>query len=75
MEYARVGRKVHWNGFGDGRLASPLWDTSVEGITLKRGATCADYSTGRIATDRPDMLERMEAGNFSYALRPTRQDW
>jgi hypothetical protein len=55
--------------------STPSWDSSAEEITLKRGTACADCSTGRIVTDRPDLLERMEAGNFSYALRPTRQDW
>lgn len=32
--------------------------------TLKRGSNDADYLTARIARDRPDVLERMKAGEF-----------
>ncbi len=33
--------------------------------TLIRGATNADYLTARIKRDRPDILERMKAGDFA----------
>jgi hypothetical protein len=32
--------------------------------TLIRGSTNADYLTARIARDRPDILERMKAGEY-----------
>jgi hypothetical protein len=32
--------------------------------TVTRGSTNADYLTARIARDRPDILERMKAGEF-----------
>ena len=38
--------------------------------TLKRGSTDAAYLARRIARDRPDVLERMRAGE-----RPTLKDW
>ena len=33
-------------------------------VTLIRGSNSADYLTARIARDRPDILERMKAGEF-----------
>ncbi|MBV8264802.1 MAG: hypothetical protein JO252_00495, partial [Planctomycetaceae bacterium] len=38
-------------------------ENKVDNINL-RGGTQADYLTARIARDRPDLLERMEAGEF-----------
>ena len=38
--------------------------------TLIRGSTNADYLTARIARDRPDILERMKAGEYP-SVRPT----
>ena len=41
-------------------------DDAEQGVhnTLVRGTTNADYLTARIARDRPDILERMKAGEF-----------
>ncbi len=32
--------------------------------TLKRGSTSPEYLTARIARDRPDILDRMKAGDY-----------
>jgi hypothetical protein len=38
--------------------------TRANGTSLSRGSNNADYLTARIARDRPDVLERMKAGEF-----------
>lgn len=37
--------------------------------TLKKGSESADYLTARIARDRPDILDRMKAGELYQLIR------
>ena len=41
--------------------------------TLSRGSTNADYLTARSARDRPNILERMEAGEFDSVKAAARE--
>lgn len=48
---------------GDRRSEEAKADQGANG-TLKRGSNQAGYLTARIARDRPDILERMKAGEY-----------
>jgi hypothetical protein len=42
-------------------------------VTLTRGSNGADYLTARIKRDRPDILERMKAGEFSSVRQAAKE--
>jgi hypothetical protein len=47
----------------------------VDNTLIERGSTNATYLTARIARDRPDILERMQAGEYTSVRAAAIEAW